>query len=124
MMTQQLAIISFLKPDWRKILLFVVFTVIAVGGQIQAWVFDDNPQTKPPLYDLLRPLPLWFVWIMSMLPLIILSSPLVAIKYWIRFAETGLDVALLWRIGLVVYYYLLSCLLTNLVDLSKRRFNR
>jgi hypothetical protein len=46
-----------LKPDWRKLFLFAIFTSIAVGGKIQAWAFSDVPP-KPPLYDLLRPFPI------------------------------------------------------------------
>lgn len=94
-MTQQLAapLKRFLKPDWRKILLFTLFGLIVVGGQIQAWAFDDDPQTKPPLYDLLSPLPFWFIWVVSMVPLILLSSLGRSIGF--DFQRIGLDANLL-----------------------------
>jgi hypothetical protein len=123
-MTQQLAITikRFLRPDWRKILLLTLFGLIAAGGQIQAWAFSDDPQTKPPLYDLLRPLPLWFIWVVSMLPLIVLSTFLRSMGF--NPSKIGVDANLLWGIALVTYYYLLSCLVVGLFDLGKDRFTR
>ncbi len=69
------AVKQVLKPDWRKMLLFAIFAFIAVGGHIQAWAFSDVPP-KPPLYDLLRPLPIWSIWMYLLLPLVLLSLPL------------------------------------------------
>lgn len=100
-------------------MLFSVFISIAVGGQIQAWGFDDDPQTKPPLYDFLRPYPFWLMWIFSMVPLIIISTPFRTLSQNIR-----LDLMYhLWWIGLVVYYYVLSCSFFYLIDLFKSRAN-
>ena len=104
---------TFLKPDFRKLLLFSVFILIAVGGKIQTWAFDDDPQIKPPLYDFLRPYPFWLVWIFSMVPLMIISTPFRTLTQNIR-----LDLMHhLWWIGLVVYYYVLSCSFFYLIDL-------
>lgn len=111
---------KFLKPDFRKLLLFSVFILIAVGGQIQAWGFDDDPQTKPPLYDLLRPYPFWIVWIFSMIPLVIISAPF---RSLIQNINSGLTYYL-WWIGLIVYYYILSCFFFYLFDLFKSRTSR
>ncbi len=61
-------ILQFLKPDWRRALLFGLFAFIAIGGHIQSWAFSDVPP-KPPLYDLLRPLPIWPMWVTLLLPL-------------------------------------------------------
>jgi len=110
----------FLKPDWRKLLLFSAFILLAVAGQTQAWGFDDEPQTKPPFYDLLRPFPyIWFIWIFSMLPLVIISTPFRSL-----IQNTGFDGSRLWWIALVIYYYALSCSLFALVALFKSRDNR
>ncbi|MBW4640716.1 MAG: hypothetical protein KME05_21320 [Gloeocapsa sp. UFS-A4-WI-NPMV-4B04] len=111
---------KFLKPGFRKLLLFSVFILIAVGGQIQAWGFDDDPQTKPPLYDFLRPYPFWLVWGFSIIPLIIISTPF---RSLIQNINSGLTYYL-WWIGLIVYYYILSCFFFYLFDLFKSRTSR
>lgn len=110
-----------LKPDFRKLLLFSVFILIAVGGQIQAWGFDDDDlQTKLPLYNLLRPYPFWLVWIFSLIPLMIISAPF---RTFIQNINFGLMYHL-WWIGLVSYYYILSSFFFYLFDLFKSRTSR
>ena len=42
------------------------------GGHIQAWAFSDVPP-KPPLYDRLRPFPIWPIWVFLLMPLGVLS---------------------------------------------------
>jgi len=107
-----------LKPDWRKALFFAIFAFIAVGGHIQAWAFSDIPP-KPPLYDLLRPLPIWSVWVMLLFPLVLLSLPLklagvdvMTGSFWLFAAANGL------------YFYLLSCALVAGFDCYRARFPR
>jgi len=102
------------RPDWRKLLLFAVLIAIAIGGHIQTWAFVDdvpNPPPKPPLYDLLRPLPLWVLWIYSLVPLALLLWPLRLL---------GLDVMRRapWAsvIASPIYFYLLSCLVIAALD--------
>lgn len=68
-----------LWPEWRKLLLFAILIAIAIGGRIQAWAFVDDVMPtppKPPLYDLLRPFPLWAIWMYLLAPLVLLSWPL------------------------------------------------
>jgi len=109
---------QFLKPDWRRALLFGLFAFIAIGGHIQSWAFSDVPP-KPPLYDLLSPLPLWPVWVILLLPLALLSLPLrvvgldlMAGPFWLFAAANGL------------YFYLLSCTLVAGFDRYGARFPR
>jgi hypothetical protein len=64
-----------LKPDWKKCLLFLVFVAIAIGGYIQAWAFTDM-HPKPPLYDWIRPFPIWPIWMLLLIPLAVLVYPL------------------------------------------------
>lgn len=97
-------------------LLFAVFALIAVGGHIQSWAFSDVPP-KPPLYDLLRPFPLWSMWMQLLFPLIILSLPLriigvdvMAGPFWLYVVANGL------------YFCLLSSLLVVSFDRYKNRF--
>ena len=94
-----------LRPDWRKILLFAIFVAIAIGGKIQAWAFTDVPP-KPPLYDLLRPFPIWPIWMFLLMPLALLALPLRLL---------GLDVmggpSWLFIVANITYFYLLSCLM-------------
>jgi len=112
---------NFLKPDWRKILLLTLFGLLSAGGEIQAWAFSEHdPQTKPPLYDLLRPLPFWLVYVVSILPLVWLSAFFGSIG--LDPLKAGFNANLLWRMALVCYYYLLSCLLVSLFDWGKHKF--
>jgi hypothetical protein len=107
-----------LKPDRRRMLLFALFAFIAVGGYIQSWAFSDVPP-KPPLYDLLSPFPIWPVWVLLMLPLILLSLPLSVVgldvmtgSFWLFVGVNGL------------YFYLLSCLLVAGFNRYRGRFPR
>lgn len=94
-----------LRPDWRKILLFAIFISLAAGGMIQAWSFSEIPP-KPPLYDLLLPLPIWSIWMFLLIPLALLVFPLRLL---------GLDLlggpSWLFMAASIIYFYLLSCLL-------------
>lgn len=107
-----------LKPDWRKLMLFSMLLLIAVGGQIQSWAFSDDPATKPPLYDLLRPLPLWFLWVLTMIPLILVAAPLRELA-----PEINPQLGRFWWIGLVSYYYFGACFIVSLGDLIKNKVN-
>jgi hypothetical protein len=101
---------QFLKPDWRKLLLFALFVLVALGGRIQAWAFSDQPP-KPALYDLLKPLPIWPLWMLLLMPLALVSWPL-------RLA--GIDImggpAWLFMASNLVYFYALACLLIGGLD--------
>lgn len=96
---------QFLKPTFGKLLLLALFILIMMGGRIQAWAFSDMPP-KPPLYDLLRPFPIWPLWMLLLAPLALLVLPLRLV---------GIDVmggpAWLFLFANLAYFYLLSCLL-------------
>jgi hypothetical protein len=104
------SLIKFLKPDWRKLMLFTIFAAIAVGGKIQAWAFSDIPP-KPPLYDLLQPFPIWPLWMFLLIPLALLAWPLRLV---------GLDLMggppWLFITANVIYFYLLACFLVSAAD--------
>lgn len=64
---------TILFPSVPKRLVFAVLWVVAVGAQIQAYaVVDDlpDPPPKPPLVDLVRPLPLWPLGLLLLSPLL------------------------------------------------------
>ncbi len=63
------------KPDLHVLSLFAILALNCVGGVIQSYMFvDDVPGVpKPPLYDQLSFLELWFPWIVLTLPLHILA---------------------------------------------------
>jgi hypothetical protein len=109
------AVSQFLKPEWRRLLLFALFLAIAVGGKIQAWAFSDLPP-KPPLYDLLRPLPIWPIWMFLLLPLALVTYPLRLV---------GIDVMAgspwLFITANLIYFYLLSCLVMAGLDWARAR---
>jgi hypothetical protein len=94
-----------LRPDWRKFLLFAIFVVIAIGGNIQAWVFTDVPP-KPPLYDLLRPFPIWPIWMYLLIPLALLVLPLRLLNIDVMGGPFWLFI-----VANITYFYLLSCLI-------------
>ena len=106
---------QFLKPEWRRLLLFAVFVAIAVGGKIQAWAFSDVPP-KPPLYDLLRPFPIWPIWMLLLMPLAVVSLPLRLV---------GIDVMggppWLFITANLIYFYLLSCLVIVGLDWARAK---
>ena len=95
----------FLRPSWGKLGLFLFLVAIMIGGQIQAWAFSDVPP-KPPLYDLLRPFPIWPLWM-------ILLAPLVFFSLLLEFLGIGILGGPDWLFTManVVYFYLLSCLI-------------
>ena len=105
-----------LETRMKRLLLVAVLVAIALGGNIQAWAFSDVPP-KPPLYDLLRPFPIWPVWMLLLMPLVLVSWPL-------RFA--GIDVMggrpWLFLAANLIYFYLLSCLVIVGLDWAKARW--
>jgi len=99
------AVWQFLKPSWGKLSLYIFFIAIMTGGKIQAWAFSDVPP-KPPFYGLLRPFPIWPLWMLLLMPLALFALPL---------RVAGIDVmggpAWLFVIANLTYFYLLSCLM-------------
>ena len=93
----------FLKPDWRRLILFATFAAIAVGGMIQAWAFSDMPP-KPLLYDLLQPFPVWPMWMFLLMPLALLALPLKFIGLDLMGGPPWLFIA-----ANLIYFYLLAC---------------
>jgi len=57
-----MGLIQVLKPNLHNIPLFILLAFISVGGVIQTYAFIDDADIlpKPPLYDILKPLDLWF----------------------------------------------------------------
>lgn len=105
-----------LQPDWRRLILFALFVAVAFGGMIQAWAFSDMPP-KPPLYDLLRPFPIWPIWMFLLMPLALFALPLRLV---------GIDLMggppWLFTTANLIYFYLLSCLVVMAVDWVKVRW--
>lgn len=105
----------FFTPDRNRILIFVMFTLVAFAGHIQSWVFSgkDMGLPKPPLFELLTPFPFWVVWVMLLLPLGLLSNVIVAIGgYDADFIMRG-PFWLSWIIQLL-YFYVVSCVIASI----------
>ncbi len=70
-----------LRPDARVLALFVVFVFICIGGVIQTYAFVDEVPgvVKPPLYDQLQVLELWYPWILLSAPVHFLGG---ALRLW------------------------------------------
>jgi len=98
---------SVLKPSARSLALFMVFVFICIGGVIQTYAFiDDIPGVeKPPLYDQLSVLELWFPWILLAAPVHLLGD--ILDLWWLLelFPSLGFRVPL----ASIAYSYILSC---------------
>ena len=103
------ALYQVLKPDWKKILLFLIFVAIAIGGKIQAWAFTDMPP-KPPLYDWIRPFPIWPICMLLLMPLALLVYPLRLLKVDVMGGP-----AWLFLLANMIYFYILSCLIISVL---------
>jgi hypothetical protein len=112
------AVLQVLRPEWRKVLLFAIFALIAASGHIQSCSFSDVPPKSPP-YDLLRPFPIWPIWIYLLLPLVILSLPFRIINLDVMSGHFCLFVA-----AQALYSYFLSCLLVVSLGRYKARLPR
>jgi len=104
--------LQFLRPNWKKLVIFAVFAFIAVAGHIQSWVFSgkDMGLPKPPLFDLLSLFPFWLLWVSLLSPLALLSNGLIMIGgYEIDFVMGGQ----FWIVSIInaVYFYVISCLI-------------
>jgi hypothetical protein len=115
----------YLKPDWRKILVFIGFLIIYVGGSIQSWTFTDLETfgySPPPFYEIVRLFPFWLVWLVTIAPLVLLASLIGSIL--IPFIGNGADFIFnrpVWIsvVIYVIYYYCLSCLVISFKDYRK-----
>ena len=96
-----------LKPRPLVIVLLGIFLFVAYAGDIQRWgiTYDeiDRAEHPPPfLYDQLRGLPFWTIWVLLIIPLIGLNLP-------IGITNVG------GAIMSIIYFYLLSCILRFLI---------
>ena len=87
---------EFLAPTREKIIFLIVFLIISIGGYIQSYAFSEVG-AKPIFYDAVRPFPFWEIWAIIILPMAFFS--------WLL-ADFYLFIVLM-----LVYLYLLSCLL-------------
>ena len=98
-----------LKPNIKALALFIVFSFICIGGVIQTYAFiDDIPGIeKPPLYDQLSALELWFPWILLVAPLHILGA--VLRLWWIINLFPELSSGFKIPLASIAFSYILSC---------------
>lgn len=116
------AIVRFLRPDWKRAVVFAVLLFIALAGYMQSWVFSgkDMGLPKPPFFDLLEPFPFWVLWVASLVPLAMLSNIIVMLAgYNADFVMRG-PFWSFWVIQLL-YFYLVSCLAIALLGRLGRR---
>ena len=95
-----------LKPDRRKLLLFVGLLLLVLGGSIQSWAFTDGLRPQPPYYDLLGPLPLWPLAVLLLTPLLIVSMPLLPLGIDLSALETWYGIG---AIGAYLYGVACAC---------------
>ncbi|MFX0092491.1 MAG: hypothetical protein ACFFBD_12075 [Candidatus Hodarchaeota archaeon] len=106
-----------LKPDWRKIFVFLGFMILTLGAMIQSYAFSEVG-TPPPGYELLRPFPIWVIWVYTLFPMLPLLSAFSWIS-WIVGYNNPLFLTLrsfFYPISILVYYYFFSCLIIAFID--------
>lgn len=101
----------FLKPTKTKLAIFASLMLLAIGAKIQTYDLSDKTQPPPPLYDLIKDLPVWQFYILTALPVIMVSSFLAFGGLLPDFMYTELA---LWLV-LIPYYYLISSALAQFV---------
>ncbi len=111
------ALLNFLKPDPPKVMVLILFGLLTIGGLIQAYVFvrDAPGVKKPPLYDQLKPYPVWIIWVMTLAPLYMIVTPLESLFSVHLSNVRGLEMTLY-----AAYYYILSCSIVMLFRRGKR----
>lgn len=105
-----------LKPTKQKVILFIIFMLIVVAGQIQSYAFTNGEITgkpKPVFYDLLKPFPFWALWMYLLLPL----SPIHLIL-----SATGLRVNSIFLLTNVVYFYILASFMAFCYEKYRPKF--
>jgi hypothetical protein len=95
---------KFLKPNRWKVLLFVVFFLLVIGGYIQSWAFSDGFRPKSVLYDVLRPLSLWPLAVLLLAPLLLMSVPLMSLGIDLTSLDTWYGVS-----TVALYLYIVAC---------------
>lgn len=106
------ALKQFFRPDWKKLTVLAIFLFIAFAGNTQTWAFSGRElgEPKPLFYDLFGGIPIWTIWVMLLLPIIMLSNLIVAVAgYNADFIGRGP-----WWFVLMIhlaYFYTLSCLI-------------
>jgi len=104
-----LAGLAFLRPSYSKVLLFAVLAITCFFGSIQTFAFiDDIPGVpKPPLYDEVRCVELWFPWVALSLPIHLAGW---ALRLW-NLAKYLPSLSLGVKVPLIsiAYSYALSC---------------
>ncbi len=114
------AIRGLLRPGWSEALLLSVFVLVVVGGWIQSWGFAEPPlPPKPFLYDFLAPLPFWPIWMITLVPLALLTSPLRFVGVDVMAAPPWLFLPLSF-----LYYYLISYFMVLVVRSSRAAIRR
>lgn len=98
-----------LRPTKTKLILFAVFVVIMIGGDIQSYVFTDGEEysvPKPPFYDIVNVFPFWPIWMLLTMPLSLLS--LIGISVSVnKFMLFGSN---------IIYFYILASLISYLFE--------
>jgi hypothetical protein len=106
--------VKFLKPTPSKVILFGLFMAVVIGGYIQAWAFSgkDMGTPRPFLYDILKPLPFWSLWMYMSLPLLVISGPFSFIS-----GPLFLPVNM-------IYFYILASFMVSNYERYRRRFTK
>lgn len=102
---------DFVKPDKRKITIFIMLSTLFYLGSVIGWGFSQHStDTKPVLYDFIPPILGICIWLLSMLILSPVSVIFIVIN---SFGIYGLDLSTLYLVVSIIYLYLLSCIISE-----------
>lgn len=109
-----------LTPTKQKVVLFIIFMLIAVAGQIQSYAFTNDEEfgrPKPVLYEVLKPFPLWALLMYLLLPLF---------PIYFIFSSFGIGNivfnAPLFLFYNLIYFYLLASFIGFCYEKYKQKF--
>ena len=105
---------KFFQPNRGKLCFFCLLIFLALGASLQGGTSFDSAAL--PWSGLMKNLPLWPLWLLVLLPLILIFGIVN------RFANSvGIDLSNGWWLAQVVYYYFLACLTDQIINLLRAR---
>jgi len=102
-------LLAIFKPNVKVLSLFALLAFICVGGVIQTYAFIDDVSEvpKPPLYDVLKPIDLWFPWMLFSTPIHMLGN--VFNLWWMLEYFPEFVAGFKLPPASIVYAYIVSC---------------
>jgi len=101
---------QFLKPDWKKISAFVIFLILYLIGVFYVFVFMEYV-----------PKPSWLLVFDVFMMILALPMYIFQILFPVMEFEIGILIIIVAYSLLIIYWYLLSCLIVWIYDKVKKK---